>query len=43
MAAVKCRGIGAITNFDISNYEREIAHLHEVRESLSAVSNAVYA
>lgn len=38
MAAVKCRGVGAITNFDISNYERELAHLHEAQ----TVKNAVW-
>ena len=30
IAAIKCRGREAITNFDISNYEQELEHLDEV-------------
>lgn len=30
IAALKCRGSGAITNFDISNYAQELSRLHEV-------------
>ena len=32
IAAVKCRGISAITNFDRSNYSRELASLQQVNE-----------
>ncbi|GMH37567.1 hypothetical protein BSKO_05440 [Bryopsis sp. KO-2023] len=30
IAAIKCRGREAITNFDVSNYEQELEHLDEV-------------
>jgi hypothetical protein len=31
IAAIKCRGTGAITNFNVSNYQQDLAHLGEVR------------
>lgn len=30
IAAIKCRGTGAITNFEVSNYQHELQHLGEV-------------
>lgn len=32
IAAIKCRSHNAITNFDLSNYESEMAYLGTVRE-----------
>lgn len=32
IAAIKCRGAAAITNFDMANYKDELEHLDEVSE-----------
>ena len=42
MAALRCRGVTAITNFDISNYERELEHLHEVSDRRAAFRLTIF-